>query len=125
MMNFSLYIGLSTLMSEHLFIPHTTKNVQVTETTKIKIVYQNKTNVNTMDVFAGFAREETSNPDTDGRPFLETYKNTIDCLMGEYEWSTLVIEVPASRVGEYIGKIGIAFGGEEITIRAISIETGV
>ena len=125
MMNFSLYIGLSTLMSEHLFIPHTTKNVQVTETTKIKIVYQNKTNVNTMDVVAGFAREETSNPDTDGRPFLETYKNPIDCLMGEYEWSTLVIEVPASRVGEYIGKIGIAFGGEEIIIRAISIETGV
>lgn len=123
-MSFSLYIGLSTLMSEHLSIPHTTKNVLVTETTKIKIVYQNKTDVDTMDVIAGFTRTDVGNPDTDGS-FLESYKNPIDCLMEEYEWSTLVIEVPTNHVGKYIGKLNISFAGAEITIRAISIETGV
>jgi hypothetical protein len=111
-------------MSEHLSIPHTTKNVLVTETTKIKIVYQNKTDVDTMDVIAGFTRTDVGNPDADGS-FLESYKNPIDCLMEEYEWSTLVIEVPANHVGKYIGKLNISFAGAEITIRAISIETGV
>ena len=125
LMNVSLYIGLSTLMSEHLSIPHTTKSVLVTDTTKIKIVYQNRTEVDKLDVFAGFARTDIGNPDTDGKPFLETYNNEIDCLMEEYEWSTLVIEVPTMYVGLYLGKISIGFRGSEIAIRVISIETGV
>jgi hypothetical protein len=35
------------------------------------------------------------------------------------------LEVPAARVGDYLGKITIGFAGDEIAIRAISIETGV
>ena len=124
-LEFCLYIGLSTLMSEHLSIPHTTKNVLVTETTKIKIVYQNRTTVNTMKVIAGFARSDISNPDTDGKPFSEWHGCPIDSNMGDYEWSVLILEVPTERVGDYLGKIAIGFAGDEIAIRAISIETGV
>jgi hypothetical protein len=124
-LKFSMYIGLTTLMSEHLSIPHTTKNVLVTETTKIKLVYQNKTDVNTLNLHAGFARDELGNPDAAGRPTLVANNSPIDCNMEEYEWSTLTIEVPADRAGEYLGKLYVEFGGKEIAIRAISIETGV
>ena len=124
-MSFSMYIGFSTLSSEHMSIPHTTKNVMVTETTKIKIVYQNRTDVDKMTVIAGFARTDIGNPDTDGKPFLTKHNNPIDCLMKEYEWSTLVIDVPTDHVGSYLGKLSIGFAGSEIAIRAISIETGV
>ena len=123
--NFALYVGIAALQGEHISVPHKTMNVLATTTTKIKIVYQNKTDINLIDVIVGFARTDTGNPDTDGRPFLETYKNPIDCLMEEYEWSTLVIDVPADRANEYIGKINVSFAGNEISIRAISIETGV
>ena len=124
-LNFSLYIGLSTLMSEHLSIPHTTKNVLVTETTTIKIVYQNRTAVDTINVIAGFARTDIGNPDTDGKPFAEWYNSPIDSEMQDYEWSVLILNVPTTRVGDYLGKINIGFTGNEIAIRAISIETGV
>lgn len=124
-LNFSIYIGLSTLMSEHLSIPHKTKNVLVTETTKIKLVYQNRTSVSTINLIAGFARTDIGNPDTDGKPFAEYYNTPIDCEMGDYEWSVLVLDVPTTRVGDYLGKINIGFSGKEIAIRAISIETEV
>jgi hypothetical protein len=45
--------------------------------------------------------------------------------MQEFEWSTLTIDVPVERVGDYLGKINLRFAGKEIAIRAISIETGV
>jgi hypothetical protein len=125
MLTFSMYIGLTTIMSEHLFIPHTTMNVLVTETTKIKLVYQNKTEINTMTLHAGFARDELGNPDTAGRPALVAKDNVIECNMKDYEWATLTINVPADRAGEYLGKIYVEFAGKEIAIRAISIETGV
>ena len=46
----------------------------------------------------------------------------IDCNMGEYEWSTLTIEVPAEYANLYLAKIRVGFSGNEIAIRAISIE---
>ena len=124
-LNFSIYIGLSTLLSEHLSIPHTTKNVLVTETTKIKVVYQNRTTVDKINLIAGFARSDIGNPDTDGKPFAEYYDCPIDSQMQDYEWSVLTLDVPTTRVGDYLGKINIGFTGKEIAIRAISIETGV
>ena len=123
-LTFALYIGFSSL-NQHLYVPHTTRNVLVSATTKIKIVYQNRTTTSKMDVIAGFSRTDVGNPDEDGRAWLEAYGNEIDCMMEEYEWSTLTIEVPANRAGEYLGKISIGFAGKEIAIRAISIETGV
>ena len=122
---FSMYIGLTTLMSEHLFIPHTTTNVLVTETTKIKIVYQNKTDATTLNLHAGFARDEIGNPDTAGMSSFVANNNVIESNMKDYEWATLTIDVPADRAGKYLGKIYVEFAGKEIAIRAISIETGV
>ena len=123
-LNFSLYIGLSTVMSEHLSIPHTTKNVLVTTTTKIKIVYQNKTDVNSLKLIAGFTRTELGNPD-EGSDTFESANNLIDCGMSDYEWSTLTIEIPEEKAKKYLGKLSLEFAGKEIAIRAISIETGV
>ena len=122
---FSMYIGLTTLMSQHLAIPHTTQNVLVTETTKIKIVYQNRTDVNTLNVQAGFSRTELGNPDGDGIAFLVANNNVIESEMSDYEWATLTITVPAENAGKYLGKLYFEFAGKEIAIRAISIETGV
>jgi hypothetical protein len=112
-------------MSEHLSIPHTTKNVLVTETTKIKLVYQNRTDVNTLNVQAGFSRTELGNPDGDGIAFLVANNNVIESEMSDYEWATLTITVPAENAGKYLGKLYFEFAGKEIAIRAISIETGV
>ena len=123
-MSFALYIGISANMSAHLSIPHTTMNVLVTQTTKIKLVYQNKTDVNTLNLISGFANSELGNPDETGN-FYEANGCAIDSNMKDYEWSTLTIEVPANRAGKYLGKIAINFAGKEIAIRAISIETGV
>ena len=120
-----LYIGITALRAEHMSVPHSTKNILVTETTKIKIVYQNRTETDTMGFVTSFARSDIGNPDSDGLAAFEAKDNKIDCLMKDYEWSTLTIEVPTSYVGKYIGKISIKFTGKEIAIRAISIETGV
>ena len=122
---FSMYIGLTTIMSQHLSIPHTTYNVLATETTTIKVVYQNKTDVNTLNLHAGFARSELANPDESGLSAFVANGNVIDCNMADYEWSTLTLVVPADYAGKYLGKIYVEFAGAEIAIRAISIETGV
>ena len=47
----------------------------------------------------------------------------IDSNMAEYEWSTLTIEVPAMYADLYLAKIRVGFTGNEIAIRAISIES--
>ena len=123
-MNFALYIGISQALAGHLSIPHTTKNVLVTETTKLKIVYQNKTDVNTMGVIAGFAKTDMGNPDTTEK-FYQAQNREINTNMKDYEWSVLTIDIPAEYARDYLGKISIEFAGNEIAIRAISIETGV
>ena len=124
-LSFSMYIGLTASMKEHMSIPHSTYNVLVTTTTKVKIVYQNKTDVDKLSQFTmGFTRSEIGNPDD--TPSLQHVISNIpiDCLMEEYEWSTLTIDVPLEQVGKYLGKTHLIFEGNEIAIRAISIETG-
>ena len=117
----SMYIGI-TQANGHVTVPHTTYNVLLTEKSVVKIVYQNKTNVNTMSFHSGFAKSEDGNPDLDGLPMYEQNNLTIDCNMGEYEWSTLTIELPETYVGYYFGKYVLQFAGPSIAIRAISIE---
>ena len=124
-MEMPLYIGITALRQDNMSVPHTTRNVLVTETTKIKIVYQNRTETDTMGFVASFSKTDIGNPDSDGIASFESKDNKIDCLMRDYEWSTLTIEVPTTYVGKYIGKISIKYAGKEIVIRAISIETGV
>lgn len=117
----SMYIGI-TKGNGHITVPHTTYNVLLTETSVMKIVYQNKTSVDTMNILAGFATSEEGNPDLAGFPMMEKYGLTIDCNMGEYEWSTLIVELPTEHAGRYLGKFALQFGGSEIAIRAVSIE---
>ena len=121
----SLYIGYSQNMSAHYSVPHTTKNVLVTETTKVKIVYQNKTDETKLTLGLAMSRTELGASDGEDLEYL-TYKSTqdIDCNMQEYEWSTMTVELPADRAGYYLGKFFIEFKGKEIAIRAVSIETG-
>ena len=122
MIGSSLYIGFTT-PNTYLSIPHTTYNIPVKETTVMKIVYQNKTAVDTMSVWTGFANKYDGNPDTDGYPQYEVNGITIDCNMAEYEWSTLTIEMPNEQIDKYIGKVVLLFEGKEIAIRAISFES--
>ncbi len=120
----ALYIGISQLMSEHLSIPHTTQNVLLTGVTEIKIVYQNKTDVNTLDFTAGFTNKATGNPD-EGNKAYAALNFAIDSQMADYEWSTATIVIPTEYIGSYLGKVHLGFLGKEIAIRMISIETGV
>ena len=124
MSSFSLYIGYSALMAGHHSIPHTTKNVLVTETTKVKIVYQNRTDVNKMNVTIAFSKTDIGVGDGEGIGELTCHNTAIDCSMEDYEWSTLTIDVPTDYVEKYLAKITIGFAGKEIAVRAISIETG-
>lgn len=124
MSSFSLYIGYSALMAGHHSIPHTTKNVLVTETTKVKIVYQNRTDVNKMNVTIAFSKTDIGVGDGEGIAELTCHNTAIDCSMEDYEWSTLTIDVPTDYVEKYLAKITLGFAGKEIAVRAISIETG-
>ncbi|MBO5736589.1 MAG: InlB B-repeat-containing protein [Clostridia bacterium] len=122
----SIYIGYSR-NNLHWNVPHTTYSVLTTETTKVKIVYQNKTSVNTMLVHVQFAKSETGTSESiNGTeyPILgENVEWEIDSNMAEYEWSTLTIEVPITYVNTYLAKVNMRFAGNEIAIRAIAIET--
>lgn len=121
----SMYIGY--LRNElHLSVPHTTYSVPVTATTKLKIVYQNKTDVSELLVHVGFSRTETGSSESANGPDYpvlgENMMWTIDANMAEYEWSTLTIEVPTNYVQTYLAKIHVRFAGSEFAIRAMSIE---
>ena len=121
----SIYIGYSRNIG-HLNVPHTTYSVPVTETTKVKLVYQNKTDVNTMFVRVQFAKSDIGTSESAAGteyPILgENVEWEIDCNMAEYEWSTLTIEVPTMYVNTYLAKVNMSFAGSELAIRAISIE---
>ncbi len=122
----SLYIGYLRNEAAHMSVPHTTYNVPVGLTTKVKIVYQNKTSVSELMVHINFSKSETgSGESVSGTEFPVLGENTmweIDSNMNDYEWSTLTIEVPTSYVDSYLAKIRLGFSGHELAIRAISIE---
>lgn len=117
----SMYIGITTA-NGYVSVPHTTYNVPVTATSVLKIVYQNKTSVDTMNVLLGFAKTDTGNPDESGLAVNEQYGLTIDSKMNEYEWSTLTVVIPAGYADTFLGKFVLQFSGSEIAIRAVSIE---
>ena len=117
----SMYIGITTA-NGYVSVPHTTYNVPVTATSVLKIVYQNKTSVDTMNVLLGFAKTDTGNPDESGLAMNEQYGLAIDSKMNEYEWSTLTVVIPAGYADKFLGKFVLQFSGSEIAIRAVSIE---
>jgi hypothetical protein len=120
----SMYIGYSTQW-QHVEVPHTTKSVPVTETMKVKLVYQNRTDVPFITFMLGFAKTDTGSGEAANEtdyPVLEKTNTLIKCEMGEYEWATLTIEVPADYIGGYLSKVRVAFEGKELMIRGFSIE---
>ena len=120
----SIYIGV-TSSNGHVKVPHTTGNVLVTDTTKIKIVYQNKTSTETMNVLTTFSNyTDRSGEDEQTHVYWEKYNLPIDSNMEDYEWSVLTLEVPAQYVEKYISKISLQFEGKEIAIRVITVENG-
>ena len=120
-----MYIGYSK-NNAHLNVPHNTYSVPVTETSKVKIVYQNKTDVSDLLVHISFSRSNTGSSESAAGPDFqilgENMKWEIDSNMAEYEWSTLTIDVPAMYAELFLAKVRIAFTGNELAIRAISIE---
>ena len=75
-----------------------------------------------MNVLLGFAKSDVGNPDESGFGMNEQYGLAIDSGMGDYEWSTLTVEIPAEYAGTFLGKFVLQFGGSEIAIRAVSVE---
>ncbi len=124
-LSMSLYIGYSQNMSEHHSVPHTTKSVLLTGSTKVKIVYQNKTDVDKLTLGLAMSKSDIGASDGEGLDDLTVHSTQeIRCNMQEYEWSTMTVEIPADRAGLYLGKLYVQFAGKEIAVRAISIETG-
>ena len=125
MSSLSLYIGF-VKNNTHLVVPHTTYSVLTTSSTKVKIVYQNRTDVAELLVQAQFSKLNTGTSESAAGPDYpilgENQMWEIDSNMAEYEWSTLTIEVPSMYVDLYLAKIRVGFTGNEIAIRAISIE---
>ncbi len=103
-------------------VPHTTKNVLMGETSELKIVYQNKTEISRMNILLSFDTTEEGPADGSGLPIFEKYGLFIDCMMNDYEWSTLTVTIPSTYADTYLGKVLLQFAGKEIAIRAISIE---
>lgn len=121
-MSASMYIGI-TQNNSHVAKPHTTYSVLVTETTQVKIVYRNRTNVDKLSVQIRFDNTETGSGDNERYPALDNYL-TIDTNMQDYEWSTVTIDVPLMYLDTYLAKIHWQFAGSELELRAIAIETG-
>jgi hypothetical protein len=127
----SLYIGYTKANNSHLNIPHDTYSVPVTETTKVKIVYQNRTDWSAITVNLVFSNWNDASGEElreDPVKLSENHLNADNGFkagMNEYEWSVLTIDVPTQYVGKYLAKVSIGFGGTEIAIRAISIENGL
>ena len=123
LMSASMYIGV-TQANKHISKPHTTYNVLVTETTKVKIIYRNRTDFDKLTVLLRFDNTEDGTGDREIYPSCNNYNVEIDSNMQDYEWSTLTIEVPTMYVDTYLAKINWQFMGAELEIRAIAIETG-
>ena len=124
LMSLSMYIGY-TAGHGGLSVPHTTYSPKVTATTKLKIVYQNKTSVEEILVNMVFSRTDTGSgesPMGTEYPVLERHQLPIRNNMGEYEWAVLTVEIPTDYVDAYLAKFNIGFTGNEIAIRAVSIE---
>lgn len=119
----AIYIGYSVKI-DYLNPQHTTTNVLITDKTQVKIVYQNKTAVDKMTVKIGFDEDPYKEADNNLTiPKFDAVDLPIDANMEEYEWSTLVIDIPADvYLNTYLAKINIAFAGQRIAIRAMSIE---
>lgn len=123
LMTMSLYIGYSTNF-ENASIPHTTKSVLLSGTTKVKIVYQNKTDTDKLTLGVAFSKTDVGACDGEMDHLTIASTQNIRTNMQEYEWATMTVEVPADRAGLYLGKLFVQFSGKEIAVRAISIETG-
>ena len=122
--NCSLYIGYTKALG-HITVPHDTYSVLVTETTKVKVVYQNKTAIKTLSLNLTFSKWDKESGEAGADmpiKFMENHGLEIDAGMSEYEWSVLTLEVPTIYLNTYLAKVRVGFGGEEIAIRAISIE---
>ncbi|MBQ8726218.1 MAG: InlB B-repeat-containing protein [Clostridia bacterium] len=119
-LGFSIYIGYSA-MEPYLQTPHTTKNVLMTGKARVTLVYQNRTNVGDIGMHVAFGYSDRSPTDGDNL-ICQNHALVIDSNMGDYEWSAVSIEVPDTYVGKYLGKVNFEFHGEQITIRAITIE---
>lgn len=119
----SFYIGYSSKYYADN-VPFSFGNVKMDEgtTTKIKIVYQNRTEQSELNFIGGFDRNETGVADTSGIEFLELYRLAIDYNMQEYEWSCLEIEIPDKYLNLFFAKFTISFGGNELAIRTVAIE---
>jgi hypothetical protein len=121
----SLYIGYTKALG-HITVPHETYSVPVTATTKVKLVYQNKTAVSDMLMNFVFSNSDRASGELgEALKLKENHNLEIDCNMADYEWSVLTIDVPTEFVGTYLAKIALGFAGDEIAIRSISIENGL
>lgn len=124
MIGFSMYIGYSAEW-QHVEIPHKTYSVPVTSTMKVKLVYQNRTDVPLINFSLGFAKTNTGSGEFDGGTDYPVFENNnvfIKSEMGDYEWATLTLEVPAEYIGAYLSKVHVRFEGKELMIRGFSIE---
>ncbi|MCQ2796298.1 MAG: InlB B-repeat-containing protein [Bacilli bacterium] len=120
---FRMYIGYSVAHGKNP--PHTCLNIPVDGKKAIKVVYQNKTDSDKLDLGIGLDKTTTGEHDGRGSPYQE-YSNTIKTNMQDYEWATLTINIAddvkiVEWLGLYIAKIYCKFYGSSINIRSITI----
>ena len=124
-LGFSIYIGYSAY-EPYLNTPHTTKNVLITGRTVVTLVYQNRTEASEIGMHLSFDETDRKPGDESRFAIYQTHAIPIDSNMQDYEWSavSVVVEGDALReyLNSYLAKVNFEFGGEQITIRAISIE---
>ncbi|MBR2336546.1 MAG: InlB B-repeat-containing protein [Clostridia bacterium] len=124
-LGFSIYIGFSSYES-YLQTPHKTHNVLITGKTVVTLVYQNRTETADIGMHLGFTNTDKASSDEGMYPVLQTHAIPIDANMGAYEWSAVSVVIDGATLqtylDTYLGKISFEFWGEQISIRAISIE---
>lgn len=124
-LGFSIYIGYSAA-EPYLNTPHTTKNVLITGRVVVTVVYQNKTAVSDIGIHLSFDDTDRAPGDGSRHDVYQNHGILIDSEMGDYEWSAVSVVLEGEDLqkylNSYLAKVHFEFWGDEITIRAISIE---
>ena len=125
-LGFAIYIGFSS-SEPYLSTPHTTKNILITGRTVVTLVYQNKTDTADIGMHLGFS--DNGNKGTGDEGLYPVYRNhglPIDSNMKDYEWSSVSVVIEGNALDtyldSYLAKVSFEFWGNQLTIRAISIE---
>ena len=120
-MSASMYIGYTTTYQKNYMTPHTCFNIKLENKTTINFVYQNRTDVGSINFNFRFGTTLGESGDTSTIPELNFNGTAIRKNMNEYEWDTVTLIIPDEFKQFYLAKVRFEFSGPELRLRSVSV----